>query len=78
MITNKYPCGVPGLEDFIGRKVNQNTLRIARGQFSFSRTIMRQVTVYFMPDGTITNFSGKADDLNGIINALEGMTEKEG
>jgi len=68
-------CGVPGLDEFIGKKVNQEIIRIAKGQFSYSRTILCQVTVYFKPDGTITNFSGRMEDPDAVIAAVSEMIE---
>lgn len=72
-----YKCGVPGLEGFIGKKVNDETVGIAKRQGSYARGILRQVSVYFKPDGTITNFSGKAEDLDDVIKALNGMLKDD-
>ena len=68
-------CGIPGLEPFIGKKVNQETIQIAKHQGSYARGILRQVSVYFNPDGTITNFSGEMKDPDAVIEALTEMIE---
>ena len=72
-----YKCGVPELEGYIGKKVNDETIMIAKRQGSYARGILRQVSVYFKPDGTITNFSGKVEDIDGITKALNGMLKDE-
>ena len=72
-----YKCGVQGLESYIGKKVNQEIIQVAKRQGSYAYGIQQQATVYFKPDGTITNFSGNPENLDSVIAELSTIIESD-
>ena len=62
---------------FIGKKINKKTIQIAKRQGSYAYGILQQATVYFKPDGTITNFSGNPEKIELVIEELSNIIESE-